>query len=375
LRNLPPRPAHTIERRRDLYYNPQPSCQIDHSVGVKLSVNLFSASSSSSPKVRLIFYTKIQNLLYGAGLLYQITETATTSSTLTYHYDFRGSTIALTDDNGRVTDRIEYSPYGLTTYRAGTNDTPFLFNGRYGVQTDPNGLLYMRARYYNPLLCRFLNPDPSGFGGGLNQYAYANGDPVSLVDPFGLGAVANMETQDRIDSWLESIGRGPGLGFTAEDLLEGVVDVGLTAATSPVTSLAQDIVAGVWGEDPSGEQVSGGQRTLAAVNIFAAFIPEEALARALAKAPLAYSVAFETQLAPSEFALREEWHFQIANEALQAEREVNPVLAELVPEPTRWGRPPRDWTWQHATIEQGGGRSGIMQLVPRYQHTAGSPWW
>jgi RHS repeat-associated protein len=124
--------------------------------------------------------------IYGAGLLYQVTETATATNTLTYHYDCRGSTIALTDGNGNVTDRMEYSAYATLTYRAGTNDTPFLFNGMYGVQTDPNGLLYMKARYYNPFLCRFLNPDPLGFGGGLNFYAYANGNPVSYLDPFGL---------------------------------------------------------------------------------------------------------------------------------------------------------------------------------------------
>lgn len=126
--------------------------------------------------------------IYGPGLLYQITEAATGTNTLTYHYDYRGSTVALTADNGLVTDRIEYSLYALTTYRAGTNDTPFLFNGRYGVMTDLNGLLYMRARYYNPYLCRFVNPDPTGFSGGLNFYAYANGNPVSLSDPSGFCA-------------------------------------------------------------------------------------------------------------------------------------------------------------------------------------------
>jgi type VI secretion system secreted protein VgrG len=57
-----------------------------------------------------------------------------------------------------------------------------------GVQTDPNGLLYMRARYYNPYISRFLNPDPSGFGGGLNFYLFANGNPISETDPFGLWA-------------------------------------------------------------------------------------------------------------------------------------------------------------------------------------------
>ena len=37
--------------------------------------------------------------IYGAGLLYQITETATVTNTLTCHYDYRGSTVALTDNN------------------------------------------------------------------------------------------------------------------------------------------------------------------------------------------------------------------------------------------------------------------------------------
>ena len=129
--------------------------------------------------------------IYGAGLMYQITETATATNTLTYHYDYRGSTIALSNDRGLVTDRIEYSAYGLTTYHVGMTDTPFLFNGRYGVQTDANGLLYMRARYYNPYLCRFINPDPTGFSGGLNFYTYANGNPVSYLDPFGLSAIGD----------------------------------------------------------------------------------------------------------------------------------------------------------------------------------------
>src|SRR5258707_4402837 len=125
--------------------------------------------------------------IYALGLLYEIAETATSTNTLTYHYDLRGSTVALTDGNGLpTTDQIEYSAYGMTTYRSGTNDIPFLYNGRYGVMSDSNGLLYMRARYYNPYICRFINADPSGFSGGLNFYAYADGNPISMLDPFGL---------------------------------------------------------------------------------------------------------------------------------------------------------------------------------------------
>jgi RHS repeat-associated protein len=147
--------------------------------------------------------------IYGLGLLYEVTETATSTNMLTYHYDYRGSTVALTDANGMPTDRIEYSAYGMTTYRAGTNNTPFLYNGRYGVQTDPNGLLYMRARYYNPYLCRFINPDPAGFGGGLNWYCYADGNPVSMIDPFGLCSVG--ETGGR--SWLSGLAENVALGL------------------------------------------------------------------------------------------------------------------------------------------------------------------
>ena len=126
--------------------------------------------------------------VYGLGLLYEVTPTGGTNKVLTYHCDYRGSTVAITDTNGAVTDQISYSPYGSVTSRTGTNDTPFLFNGRYGVMTDANGLLYMRARYYSTTVCRFLNPDPSGLSGGPNLFSYAKGNPISLMDPFGLSA-------------------------------------------------------------------------------------------------------------------------------------------------------------------------------------------
>jgi RHS repeat-associated protein len=156
------------------------------------SVSYVVNPNTKLPQVLIRIKNGVTNYyIYGVGLLYEITESATATNTRAYIYDYRGSTVALTDDNGNVTDRIEYSAYGITTYRVGISDTPFLFSGKYGVMTDPNGLLYMRARNYNPYLCRFINPDPSGFSGGLNFYAYANGNPVSYVDPFGLGAISD----------------------------------------------------------------------------------------------------------------------------------------------------------------------------------------
>ena len=124
--------------------------------------------------------------VYGLGLLYEADEADEADNTKTYHFDQVGSMIARTDDNGEVIGRAEYSPYGLVTMKTGDMDTPFLFNGRWGIQTDANGLLNMPARYYSPYLMRFLNADPIGFSGGSNLFAYANGDPVSTLDPFGL---------------------------------------------------------------------------------------------------------------------------------------------------------------------------------------------
>jgi RHS repeat-associated protein len=55
-------------------------------------------------------------------------------------------------------------------------------------QQDASGLLYRRNRYYNPASGRFTQEDPIGLAGGVNLYGFANGDPVSYSDPYGLKA-------------------------------------------------------------------------------------------------------------------------------------------------------------------------------------------
>ena len=73
-----------------------------------------------------------------------------------------------------------------------SDDTPvrFLYNGQFGVETDENGLYYMRARYYNTDIKRFMNRDiidgSIANSQSLNKYCYVQGNPVNLTDPFGL---------------------------------------------------------------------------------------------------------------------------------------------------------------------------------------------
>lgn len=49
-----------------------------------------------------------------------------------------------------------------------------------------SGLYYIRERYFDPQLGRFLSEDPTGINGGQNLYAYADNDPVNALDPSGL---------------------------------------------------------------------------------------------------------------------------------------------------------------------------------------------
>jgi RHS repeat-associated protein len=68
-----------------------------------------------------------------------------------------------------------------------TISNPFKYVGALGVMDDGNGLLYMRARYYDPEVGRFISKDPIGFAGGdLNLYNYVGANPVNWVDPLGL---------------------------------------------------------------------------------------------------------------------------------------------------------------------------------------------
>ena len=108
-----------------------------------------------------------------------------------YHFDLRGSTVALSDAAGNVVEQFQYSPFGgLVSHNPVDVDTPFLYNGRDGVMTDDTGLYYMRARFYNPEIRRFVNRDvllgSVDDGQSLNRFAYVTGEPVSLVDPLGL---------------------------------------------------------------------------------------------------------------------------------------------------------------------------------------------
>jgi RHS repeat-associated protein len=90
---------------------------------------------------------------------------------------------------------IAYSPYGH--HRAESGLSSLLgFNGERADPITGHYLLGNGYRAFNPVLMRFNSPDSwSPFGrGGLNAYAYCEGEPVSRTDPTGHSLLLTMKT-------------------------------------------------------------------------------------------------------------------------------------------------------------------------------------
>jgi len=120
---------------------------------------------------------------YGDDLLSQ-TRNGVTS---TYHYDGLGSTRALTDSAGTITDSYDYEAFGELLNHTGSTENNYRFTGE---QYDPNlNQYYLRARYYNQQNGRFTQQD-TWMGNNtdpitLHKYLYANVDPANTIDPTG----------------------------------------------------------------------------------------------------------------------------------------------------------------------------------------------
>jgi RHS repeat-associated protein len=121
--------------------------------------------------------------IYGHDLISQLRDTERSF----YHVDGLGSTRALTDINGLLTDAYSYEAFGEIIKQLGNTQNSYLFAGE---QRDPNlGLDYLRARYLDVNSGRFYGRDP--FKGiiknpmTLNPFLYAGNNPVNLIDPSG----------------------------------------------------------------------------------------------------------------------------------------------------------------------------------------------
>ena len=128
------------------------------------------------------FWEKDLGAEIGAAVLYEIK-----GKTYVPLHDIQGSVITLIDLATKKTiECCRYTAYGETL----TDHTlsPWCFASK---RLDETGLIFFGRRYYCPELGRWITPDPLGFKGGPNLYAYVHNSPITEADLYGLLGIGN----------------------------------------------------------------------------------------------------------------------------------------------------------------------------------------
>jgi RHS repeat-associated protein len=193
---------------------------------------------------------------HGAGIDHLLTMTVYTSGMAkTYYYltDQLGSVHALADEVGNVVESYRFDAWGKVTgiYDPNGNHLSesaygnrFLWQGReYSYRTE---LYYFRARWYDPVMGRWLSNDPIGISGGLNQYVFCGNNPVNFVDPYGLWAEewAFWNPDSAVGRQFVSIGDAIGSTLARPFYPEGARTVWQEAVNNSGQSLLDESCAG-----------------------------------------------------------------------------------------------------------------------------------
>lgn len=181
------------------------------------------------------------------GLLYSFSGAA---DLMAYHGDAMGNVVLCTDAGGTTVQRYAYTPFGRVIASSGALANEYMFAGKFGVMAEAADLLFMRARYYDSQLGRFLSKDPVfDVLTAPNRYAYAYGDPLSQMDAYGLYSW-RAASRDAILALVEGIAldvigeRTPLLELFLQylGLSLDLVTIGATAGEGPLGLLIEQAV-------------------------------------------------------------------------------------------------------------------------------------
>ncbi len=132
--------------------------------------------------------TLLRYLMVLLPALLCVAPVAATQTITYYHLDATGSPVAATNQAGALLWRETYKPYGdRTLNQAAASGNSHWYTGK--PYDSAIGLSYFGARYYDPVVGRFMGVDPAPFSAGnlqsFNRYAYGNNNPYKYIDPDG----------------------------------------------------------------------------------------------------------------------------------------------------------------------------------------------
>ncbi len=163
----------------------------------------------------------------------------------TLHRDALGSVRAVTSAAGLKAERSLFRPFGEEASTRFDLATAVETKGFIGQRMDADaGLQYLNARYYDPKLGMFIQPDwweVTKAGVGTNRYSYSASDPVNRIDPGGNGYI--RELISRIF--------GSGLSGTARKAGERALETGMT-------KLRREGIDAAWRQEQALVRVGGG---------------------------------------------------------------------------------------------------------------------
>ena len=172
--------------------------------------------------------------IYGNGL-----EARVINGSVSYYVtDVRGSVVAIVDGNGNITHKYQYDEFGKVIQKQEADYNPFQYVGKHGVIYLNDHLYYMRARFYDPTIGRFLSEDPVW---STNLYPYADNNPIMGIDPEGTSTLFGKFV-DCVD---QSIKSGSKLwDQTLDKVAEGIYKYGGDKAVDIMAKIANGTYVG-----------------------------------------------------------------------------------------------------------------------------------
>ena len=174
------------------------------------------------------------------------------ADTIFFLYDANCNVNAIVDEDGELVKTFDYEEFGgphpapnvgqtLDPNNQNAANNKLQFAGGVGHLTDDSGLIYMRARYYDPASGRFISQDPTRHG--MNWYAYCENNPGNAIDPSG-----RVSIQGAIN-WVADMGGWDMAALYLVFLAAALMDLGVyMIATGKVMETTGQLLPAPWPE-------------------------------------------------------------------------------------------------------------------------------